>query len=251
MSALTSINIPIDDIVDDLLEGDATLGEDIKDEKFSAKVGNQPIALKLRQVFEKLGWPVPQELGVYEMFEVWLVPHRVGIMRRPGSKAEITSLGIQIEYIHNGSTCSVIALIPAPQFLHHGRIGLEGLLHGKLSANGEASPGSEDSEFKVANNLGNLSIGVLASGQVGFSFRASIITPLISALGIGASNCEWGFGKHNEALFGKDMETWTFLALPKTQSSLMYRLRCYVCWRTCFFSTRRQSNWHNVACVLA
>ncbi|HYG35812.1 MAG TPA: hypothetical protein VEC99_13560, partial [Clostridia bacterium] len=76
MNSAASMDIPIDEIVDDLLEGEVTLGGEIDDNKFFARPGNQPIALRLRQIFKKLGQPVPKELGLYEMFEVWLVPHR-------------------------------------------------------------------------------------------------------------------------------------------------------------------------------
>jgi len=251
MNVSSNVNIPIDQIFDDLLEGDVTLGsENIFSDKFFARPGNQPIALRLREIFNELGQPMPKELGLYEMFEVWLVPHRVSITRQPGSIAEVTSVGLQIEYDHGDSTCSILSLIPAPQFIHHGRIAFGGILQGNVNANGDISPAPEDFQFKKKQNLGILNIGLLASGEVGFSFNASVVTPLISAVGIGASCCEWNFGKHNEPIFGKDIETWTVLALPKKQSTLTYRLRYYICWRTCFVTTRRQTKWIDITCIL-
>ncbi|MGA2138611.1 MAG: hypothetical protein ABSH14_07090 [Verrucomicrobiia bacterium] len=242
--------IPIDQALTAELETDPVLGGKLEDEKFVAKPAEQPIALKLRDICETLKRPVPPEVTLYEMFEVWLVPHRVSIIRRRG-KAEATSIGIQIEYIHKDTTCSVISLIPSPQFVHHGTVGFQGLFQGKVSAAGNASPTPEDLQFNTEKALGKLSIGVMASGEVGFRFKAEVVTPFIAAVGIGDSSCEWRFDKHEDALFGKDIETWTMLALPKTQTKLSYRLRYYICTRTLFVPTRRQSEWVEIACALS
>ena len=252
MSAQLNEKILIDQALAELLEGEVVLGGELEDQKFSARPGDQPIAFKLRDVFKKLKVPVPNELALYDMFEVWLVPHRVSIIRKPGNKAEVTSVGMEIEYAHNKTTCSVISLIPSPKFITHGRVGVQGLFQGKVSASGDFSPASEELQFKAEEKVGKLSLGVLTSGEVGFSFKAEVITPIISAVGIGASKCEWEFsGKvDNEALFGKDIETWTVLALPRMQTELSYRLRYYICTRTFYFSTRRQSEWTTISVKL-
>lgn len=232
------------------LESEPVLGGEVDDAAFCARPGNQPIAFKLRDVLQKLRQPLTPRITLYEMFEVWLVPHRVSIIRRRGN-AEPISVGIQIEYLHEDTTCSVIALIPSPQFIHHGRIGVQGLFQGKVSTAGEASPTPADLQFKTEKELGKLSVGVTASGEVGFRFKADVVTPVISAVGIGASTCEWRLDKHEDSLFGKDIETWSILALPQRQSTLSYRLRYYICTRTLFFPTRRQSKWVKIQCALS
>ena len=66
------------------LETDVDLGSESSDEAFSAFVGNQPIGLRLRDVHAKLGQPIPPELALYKMFDVWLIPHRFSLIRHRG-----------------------------------------------------------------------------------------------------------------------------------------------------------------------
>src|SRR5687768_6760925 len=76
-----------------------------KPDAFYATHGDQPLALRLRRVCEKLGRPIAPDFELYEMFEIWLVPHRVSIVRRAGS-SEVTRVEMGIEYIHDaGTTC--------------------------------------------------------------------------------------------------------------------------------------------------
>src|SRR5688572_1155169 len=113
MAQFVNREVPIDRIVTAELESEVWLGGDKLDEGgFFARPADQPIGFRLRQILDKLGRPATPELALYEMFEVWLVPHRVAIIRRSG-KAEATSIGMQIEYLHSDTTCSVISMIPA------------------------------------------------------------------------------------------------------------------------------------------
>lgn len=61
----------------------------------------------------------------------------------------------------------------------------------------------------------------------------------------------WLFNKAREPLFGKDIETWAVVALPKRLSQLDYDVRFYFNARTAFFGTRRQSDWMRVHCQLS
>jgi hypothetical protein len=215
---------------------------------FTARVADQPIGYRLRDVFEKL--KLDATLPLYDSFEVWLIPHRISIMRRSGL-AEPVSVGIIIEYLIDGDTCSVASLIPSFNYTVLGTVGAEFKMHGIFSAAGETMP-VNDSPPKLAGNLrlGQLSLGVSGAAQLGFEFHANIAIPKIAAVGIGASRCEWRFDRDREPLFGHDIETWATVVLSNRRHQIDYRLRFYINTRTLFLTTRRESGWVTVSCPL-
>lgn len=240
------VEVPLDRSVTSELERNVKFGGKGKIEEggFFAQIANQPIAFPLRKVFEELNQPV--SLDLYKRFEVWLVPHRLAIVRRRG-QAEPTSVGMEIEYQTDGRTCAAAALLPSFQFVVHG----EARVRGTLTTAGEAGadtgtvappgPSLVKAGFEFSSQ---------ADGKLGFQFQATVCTPVIAAVGLGASRCEWRFDKLNEPLFGKDIETWTALVLPKRMDEVTYRARFYMNTRTLFLSTRRESDWVSVVCGL-
>ena len=84
-------------------------------------------------------------------------------------------------------------------------------------------------------------------GKVCASLReagsSQVFTPKLMAVGVGSSRCEWRFDVGNSPLYGKDIETWSLLALPKTQRALRYRMRFYVVTRLAFVPQRFESSW--------
>jgi hypothetical protein len=243
------IDVPVNRPVTEELETDVDLGAAETGDDFSAFIGNQPIALRWKDVFAKLGQPIPAEVALYRMFEVWLVPHRFSLNRKKGL-AEPTAIGIEVEYVHHGTTCSVISLLPGPRWVKHGGASLHANISGKFSATGEMTefPGLE---MVPGLRIGELGIGAIGGGGIGFSFDWNVATPVISAVGQGSSRCEWRFDRGDEPLFGRTIETWSVLALPKRQKDLEYKMRCYYLRRTLFFPTRCEGEFVTVKCTLA
>jgi hypothetical protein len=89
-----------------------------------------------------------------------------------------------------------------------------------------------------------------ARGGVQLSFTFVVSTPYVHAVGTGSNRAQWRFDQYREPLFGRDMQMWTLVALPKQQRELNYRARMFITVRTAFFPTRRQSDWQVIECAL-
>jgi hypothetical protein len=225
--------------------------------QFVIRLAEQPVAAPLDRVFASMGKAIPPEVDIYQRFKIWLVPHRLSILRRRGS-AEITAIGLECEYTKASEIIGVIGLIPSAQFVTHGSIGGNFTCSGAFTFGGEPKPvtekqpGTENSltpDIPVVET-GSLKFGLAADAHVAASFNVTVATPYISAVGIGGRHVEWLFNRHNEPLFGRDIETWSVLLLPKRQRQLEYKARYYATVRTFFFPTRYESDWATVACDL-
>lgn len=216
--------------------------------KFSVTIADRPVGLSVAALSERLEQPIPPEVDIYQRFAVWLVPNRVSIIRRSGF-AETISAGIECEYLNGSKTCSIVSLLPAPQFIVWGKA--DGSIHcaGNLSFAGETLPAGGDMGVVRINEAG-IGFGISGAARVSASFSVNVVTPYVSAVGIGSSRAEWRFDRHEEALFGRDLETWAVILLPKRQKELEMRIRVYVTLRTVFVPTRHQSDWQNVTCLL-
>jgi hypothetical protein len=227
----------------ELAEGD--LGTEHSFKGFAARIAENPLA----DSFEELASPERMEsVRFYKRFSIWIVPHRLSIVRRKGF-SEPVSVGIEVEYLNGPKTCSIISLFPSFEFYTVGNVGVsfsaDADLGGNLKvAKGDGLSGSE-------KNLGQLSVGIGAAGNVGLSLSCKVFTPKVMAVGIGSCRCEWRFDVADSPLYGRDLETWSLVALPKSQKRLAYRMRFYVVTRFAFVPQRFESAWEEVECQLA
>jgi hypothetical protein len=236
----------------------------VKDNPFAklrGYIGDSPVAFSLEQAHEALGQSIPSTLELYRrQFDIWMVRNNVYI-RKDGGIAEPVRVGVEIEYrndelkLNKGKTCAVAALLPVPVFREVGR--LKGHISGEISPAGEIKVGSEDLPMvKEAPLSASLKVGLSAGLEAGLQFNFAVKVPLVSAVGIGHSRAEWEFHEESVSLYDQDIETWTFLALPKlsvetkTTRHLKYRLRLYVVLRTAFISTRHNTPWRELTCSL-
>ena len=235
------------------LEGARDLGSVSEESDFAIRIATSPICHQLTSIFEALERPVPKDLRLYDRFSLWLVPHRLGVLRRQGL-AEPVSVDIEVEYQADGETCSVVGLLPSPEFVRYGSIAANVSIGGSVQATGACVPDGDTGVGKADGTeikaFAGLKFSAVSSGSVGLEFSAVIVTPYISAVGLGSDRAEWTFVKNKEALFGRDIETWCILALSKRRKELKYRMRFNVRTRTLFFPTSRQSEWVDVKCVL-
>jgi hypothetical protein len=229
--------------------------------KIRGYIGDTPVAFSLAEVFEALGQPIPTILSLYHsQFDVWMVRNNVYV-KKDGGIAEPVRVGVEIEYrndelkLNKGRTCAVAALLPTPLFREIGR--LKGHIDGEVSPAGEIKLGVDVVPLLKEMPLSaNLKVGMSAGLEVGLNFSFSVKVPLISAVGIGHSRAEWEFHEESTTLYDQDIETWTFLALPRVKSKskvdqkLEYRLRLYIVLRTAFISTRHNTPWKNLSCSL-
>lgn len=213
---------------------------------FLASIADAPVGLPLASVFANLGQEIPPAVDLYRRFAVWLIPVRVGIIRRRG-RAEVTSVGVECEFRNDGRTCCVVAVFPTAQFVEWGGATGQMRFSANLSMAGELLPAGEETQLA---GLPSFSIAQRADVGVAAAFSMNVITPYISAVGVGSQRVEWRFDRHDEALFGRDLECWAVTILPKDQDSLSMRIRMYMTTRTAFFPTRRESDWQDVTCKL-
>ena len=233
------------------LESERTFGTEIDENGWVARIAEQPIGFLFRNICEKLGHPVKGKFSLYDNFDLWFIPHRLSIVRHKGF-SEVTSIGLEVEYIHNDATCSIVSLIPSTKFRKYGEISNSTSMHGSISFTGEALPLSEEHVLKnLKFNLSDLRIGISEKLSLGLNIHCTVVLPIVSAVGVGASSCEWEFVKDDEPLFGKDIETWSIIALPIGLEILKYRMRFYFNARTVWIPTRRQSDWVEVECKLS
>jgi hypothetical protein len=243
------IEIPVDQPVNKGLEQELLFGTPPVDEPpaFTVRVGDAPLALRVRSLFERFGKPTAQSLEILERgFELWLVPHRFSILRLRGH-ADASSLGIEADYSDNRITCMIVSLFPSSQFIDRA----DSMFRGTLSATGEVdaiegnlSPDASRMEFE------GLSLIDVRAADARLQLGAAVATPNVSAVGIGSSRCEWRFDRHTEPLFGRDLVTWAVVMLPREQAQISCRLRCHVITKNPFALSRYQSESFQVRCRL-
>lgn len=246
--------VPICRIVSQEIASDGPMGENgqVEEQGFCAGINDQPIGIPLDRVFkefkvdiaEVLGAPdAPNAIQIFRRFRLWLIPHFVGLIRKTG-QAEPTAVGIDVEYLHQDETCSTISLIPAPQFVEHGKF------EASVGISGEI----ENVSLKGVPQLARDFLGLKFAGQAkaGFALNVSahVVTPYIAAIGKGASYCHWRFDKADVPLFGRDIEAWSIIALNKWQGTLQFRSRFYFDSRVFWLSRRIESDWVEIECKL-
>lgn len=219
-----------------------------------AEVADSPIALSLSKLYENVDISDQNILKLYERYNIWLIPNRVKISKR-GGITEPVSLGVEVEYrndeleLNRGVTCSVVSLIPSPQYSTIGGVGFE--LGGEIGHSGEVNLNSDDFEpAKLLLNAGMLKIGTHSNVHAHLKFKFEVTVPVISATGVGSSSAEWQFAESSGPLYGRDIETWTVLILPKRKKEITYRIGFYLIMRTAYFRTRRESRWETLTCRL-
>jgi hypothetical protein len=127
--------VEIDNLLSEELEIAQDLGSDVAENGFYATPGDQPIGFRLRDLYAAAKLPIPDELALYKSYDLWVVPHRVSIIRRKGN-AEVTAVGVEVEYDTEDKTCCVASLLPTHKFVDRGSLSFRV----KIGANGEASP---------------------------------------------------------------------------------------------------------------
>jgi hypothetical protein len=226
-------------------------GETVEEGGFFAAAHDQPIGVPVRRILSQFQ---PEEVSgteretsklynLYRRFELWLIPHGVAILRRSGH-AEPVAVGVEVKYKNDDRTCSIRSLIPAPRFLEHGHV------RGSLNLSGEIdSADAQDAGLPIKECLG-LKFCFGGKAELAVHFDATVVTPYLSAVGINSSRCEWIFDKHTEPLFGKDIQTWAIVALPKRQTELRYDIRFSFTARTFLISRNYASDWVERVCRL-
>jgi len=226
--------------------GGGDLGTEHRFSGFAAHIADKPVGVSFVDLFE--GQDQKSKPKFYDRFAVWIVPHRLSIIRRKGLSEPI-SVGLEIEYQNGSKTCSILGLFPSFEFKTVGGITGNFAANADLGGNLSLAAGG-DEKLPGEKELGTLKVGFQTSGGLNLRLSCQVFTPKVMAVGVGSSRCEWRFDVGSSPLYGKDIETWSLVALPRTQRILRYRMRFYVVTRLAFVPQRFESSWEEVECQL-
>jgi hypothetical protein len=246
--------LEMNDILTRELEENVDYGSE-SNKKFYTRINTSPIAISIKKWIESKKRNIPKEVKLYNSYNVWIVPHRVSVFSRQGNP-DIRSIGIEIEYITKGETCSIISLIPSFQYIEQGSIkasiGANATFRADMELPGLLSSIEEEEGNEVeAENKNGLTLGLYTDLRAKIRLSAIAVSPIIAAVGIGASKCEWKIDKHNEPLFGRDIETWSIIVIPKNKKTISYKMRVSVTEKTWYLlDTRRQTNFETINCLV-
>lgn len=236
---------------------DQDFGTPVEAKGLVGRIADRPIAFRLRDVLTATGIEIPKQIDLYRQFELWLIPQRISVFRERGL-AEAVSLGLECEFDSGGSTLCVVEVLPGPAFIRHGSLEGDFSCRGSISASGDLKPlpdedsGSADHGDEPTHTWEKAGLRFETRSRAGIqlSFSFVVATPYVHAVGTGSNRAQWRFDQHREPLFGRDMQMWTLVAIPKQQRELNYRARMFITVRTAFFPTRRESDWQVIQCVL-
>lgn len=232
-------------------QGEFGIEEDIHNLGIRARYNDQPIPLLLKKVFEDFGFPLPGDEvqrvdinKIYEEYNLWLIPHSVGIIRDRGHR-DVTAVGIDVEFVKGRTTCSTVSLIPTPHFVINSEI------HAILGVTGDIQT-CDVTEFMPEAVKEWLGLKFMFSSKLrmGLRLNAKVITPYIAAIGRGGNYAYWRFDKYDQALFGRDIEAWSIIALPKSQKQIKFKVRYYYETKLFLIPRRVESEWQEITCPL-
>jgi len=214
------------------------------------RLGDRPIAKNLRQLYKLKHEAFPDDLAVFDAYDIWLLFHSIGAIRREGN-ADVRVLGYEAKF-ENEEDIYTIEMLPHSKFCT--RLGASFKSVVDLGIEGKAQVPEELKEVLDAIDLVggdvklSLSTELKSIGRLSFS----VITPTIQAIGIGASRCEWCFHAEEKPLLGDQIMIQTVLVRPHTKT-LKFKIRGYALIKTGWvgFPAMYRTKWLDVECPLS
>jgi hypothetical protein len=186
------------------------------------RVGERPIVRNLKTLYRKTGRAMPADLQLYSAYNVWLVVFYVGALRESGVRA-LSRFGFAVTFPEKPRV-TVLNLVPQSRFVK--RVGLEVTSEAALSLNGEAhvpdAVAGLLAETDVLSGTAKLRIGTDA--RVVGTLSLSVMTPVVTAIGVGGRAAEWLFERDEKPLVG-DQHMAVTLLVPKSVEELQATTR--------------------------
>lgn len=234
---------------------DLTYGEEERDDTISAKglevrLGTRPLARNIQHLYELGHDGLPQERALYDTYDLWIITHTVGVIRRRG-RAEVRLLGYEARF-DDEDTLYTVELLPQSQFVT--RAGASVGVHVDLGAEGHAQvPDAVRNLLDSVEFLGaDARISLSSDFQILGRISLSAISPIVQAVGKGSSRCEWCITADEEPLFG-DQTLLQVVLVPKAMDRLTFRARAYAAIKPRWLAPldRRDTDWVEIECPLA
>lgn len=193
----------------------------VKDLEIS--VGDRPLCRNLRQLYELGNRKVPPEIEVFDLYDVWLLTHAVGIIKREGSTAKVKSIGYQANFA-NAENVFTIDLLPRTKFVS--KLSVSSQTEVALGIEGHAQvPEAVTMLLEQVEYLGgDASIRLASDHKIIGRLSFSLMSPVIQAVGMGSSRCEWIFEEDENPLLGDQLMIQTIL-VPRGTASLKFTVR--------------------------
>lgn len=195
----------------------------IKDLEIS--LGDRPVCKNLRKLYELSKREIPSEIAVFDLYDIWLVTHAVGIIKRENSTAKVQSIGYQADFT-NAEEVFTIDLLPRTKFVT--TVDFNTRTEVALGIEGHAQvPEAVKMLLEQVEYIGgDASIKLASDNKIIGNLSFSVMTPVIQAVGMGASRCEWIFERDKEPLLGDQIMIQTIL-VPKGTTSITFKARGY------------------------
>lgn len=240
------------------LEGPKDLGRESLDSDYEIYFSDEPICVELDEL-------VPQAdqdasvIALRKRFALWVVPHSFGVIKRSGL-SEPVEVSVALEFSSDGGTCSIVSMFPGPQYIELGTLSVGGdakiggrapfdIASGVLSPNGEMEPGAVGSTGGVTA-LPSLGVNLGARVDLGIGVSVNVISPIVSAVGVGGRSATWVFCRARESLLGRDIRLLAVIAVSKHSTEIVYTATHSLRRRTAFFSTPRHGVPQKIVCSM-
>jgi hypothetical protein len=206
------------------LEDESAVPDEISIKGLLVRLGNRPLAKNLRSLYEKAHRELPSDLAVFDSYDLWLVPHSVGILRRHGS-ALVHAVGYEADFC-DAEQVYTLDMLPQTKFVT--------LVEGSVQA--EADIGIEgNAELPDAAKLfleatesigGDARLKLSAETKLLGRISLSVMSSVVQSIGIGKPKIEWKIDVDDRPLLGDQMLLQT-IAVPAGTESLQFRAKAY------------------------
>lgn len=214
------------------------------------RLGNRPVARNLRQLYHLGHQEFPVSLAIFDVYDVWLIMHSIAAIRQEG-RTPIHALGYEADFLEEDQVYT-IDLLPQPKFStslsgkleSNVDLGVEG--HAELPETARAF--MDSIQFLGGDAKLKLSSAMQLIGRISFS----VMSPLIQAIGIGSSHCQWQFEVEQKPLLGDQIMLQTVL-VPRYTEKLAFKIRGYAQLRPKWTKALAmfRTKWLQVECLLS
>lgn len=213
------------------------------------RLGDRPIARNLQTLYEQGHKGFPEDLVLFDKYDVWLIPHSIGLIRMEG-RAKVKTLGYEALY-DNAQKVYTTELLPQSKFIRKAGATFEN----QVDYTVEGLAQVPDLAKVVLEKMNVL------SGDARFSFSSSlkmigrisfsVMTPVVQTIGIGSSHCQWQFEADEKPLLGDQIMLQTVL-VPRYTDKIDLKVRGYALIKAGWTRApvRYETQWLNLQCLL-
>jgi hypothetical protein len=187
-------------------------------------LGNVLRARDIRKLYKLGHKELPTDLQVFGGNDIWLITHTVSAIKRRGT-GKILSLGYEIEF-KDPEEAYTIDLFPRTKFISSLDSSMENQVDVGIEGNVSLSNQAVDIGDKVESLGGSAKLKISSTLKMVGRVSFSVMSPVVTAIGIGSSRGEWLFEEHDKPLLGEQTMLQTVL-VPRGTKSIPVRIRAY------------------------